>query len=190
MHAITIEGETRNLFRSLMPVRVPAGPVLKRELYEVRTCIRSSGWMRISGHVTSLVPPHRRGERGDGAEPDEDAARHEALDAQIARTAAHPVAERARDERPRAVAHEAEAGEEQAEQQDLQPGGAARGVDELGQEREEEERRLRVQHVDDDSLPGEAPMRPRPRRQGLGAPSESAGPAQAAGGRGSRTRGT
>ena len=47
------------------------------------------------------------------------------------------------------VADEAERDEHEAEHDDLRPHGAAVRVDELRQEREEEERRLRVEDVDD-----------------------------------------
>src|SRR3954464_12835171 len=49
--------------------------------------------------------------------------------------------------------------EEQAEQYDLQCWVATRGIDELRQESEEEERNLRVEHVGDDALAKDCPER-------------------------------
>ena len=51
--------------------------------------------------------------------------------------------------------------EDEAEHRDLHPGVALLGVDELRQEGEEEERRLRVEHVHDHALAepaAEAPL--------------------------------
>src|SRR4051794_8694502 len=92
--------------------------------------------------------PRRRRQRREGAEADEDAARHEPLRPYVTVAPAQPFAERARDEGVRAVADEAESGEDQPEQQDLLRRPAAGRVDELRQEREEEERGLRVEDVD------------------------------------------
>src|SRR5439155_13516905 len=99
-----------------------------------------------------LVLLDGRRERRDGAEADEDGPREVALDERETSTPAQPLAERPGDEGPRAVADEAERREQEPEKQDLHPDRPARRVDELRQEREEEERRLRVQHVDDDPL--------------------------------------
>src|SRR5205814_5432262 len=99
-----------------------------------------------------LIALNRPGQRRDGAESDEDRPGDVALHLREADAAAEPLTERAGDEGPGAVAEEPEEREEQAERQDLRPGRAARGLDELRQEGEEEERSLGVEHVDDDAL--------------------------------------
>src|SRR5205814_9969555 len=95
---------------------------------------------------------NRLGQGRDGAEADEDRPGDVALQLREADAAAEPLTERAGDEGPGAVAEEPEEREEEAERQDLRPGRAAGGLDELRQEGEEEERRLRVEHVHDDAL--------------------------------------
>ncbi len=65
-----------------------------------------------------------------------------------------------RGKRVERVADEAERQEEQAEDQDLRPDGAAAGVHELRQEREEETARSSVEHVHDPALHEELAVRP------------------------------
>ena len=80
-----------------------------------------------------------------------------------------PAAERTRDrsgrERVERVGHEAEQHEQDAEDEDLRPRFAAARIDELRQECEEEQRRLRVQDVDDDSLREQTALRTFPHAQ-------------------------
>ena len=56
------------------------------------------------------------------------------------------------DERPERVGHEREHDEDARRARRADRGSSASGSTNCGQEREEEERRLRVQHVDDDAL--------------------------------------
>ena len=65
---------------------------------------------------------------------------------------------RARNQRPDAVADEREHDEHEPEDHELHRHVAGRDVHELRQEGEEEERRLRVQHVDDDPLAVDPPQ--------------------------------
>ena len=60
-------------------------------------------------------------------------------------------------ERVGAVGERAQQHEEQAEPEDLRARTAAREIDELRQEREEEQRRLGVQRIDDDPVDEGAP---------------------------------
>ena len=66
---------------------------------------------------------------------------------------------RAGDQRVGAVAEHRHGHEDQAEHEELQRHRAPRRVDELGQEGEEEHGRLRVEHVDDDALCEQLPVR-------------------------------
>ena len=91
----------------------------------------------------STVPPNQRSTRA------------------ITGVSAQPVGDRARDDGVEAVAHQAEAGEREAEQHDLQPDVAGADVDELRDEREDEDDRLRVQQIDDEPLRVEVAARPR-----------------------------
>jgi hypothetical protein len=65
--------------------------------------------------------------------------------------------DRRRGERVQAVAEEAEAREADAEHEHLQPNAAGVRIDELRDEREDEDDRLRVGQVDDDALRVRAP---------------------------------
>src|SRR5947208_8791991 len=157
MQAITVAGEMRIFRRILMAVAVPASRDFKRKIDGTRT----------SNLCEVLALLDRRSECGDGAEADEDGARDVALDRRKARAAAESLAERAGHQRPRGVAEGAEHGKEQPEDEDLHPRRAAARVDELRQEGEEEERRLRVEDVDDDALPVEAAAAAQDRLLGL-----------------------
>src|SRR5579859_5149254 len=89
--------------------------------------------------------------RGD-PEAYEDAAAEPALEAGDATRAAQAVGHRAGGEGVQAVARKTEAGEADAEHKHLQPHVAGVRIDELRDEREDEDDRLRVRQVDDDAL--------------------------------------
>ena len=76
------------------------------------------------------------------------------------RAALHPAGRAACRDRPGAVGDQAQHGEGQAQHQDLLRDRRAVPVHELGQEREEEQRRLRVGDIDQDAL-AEDPVEPR-----------------------------
>jgi len=65
---------------------------------------------------------------------------------------AEPAGYAAGEERPERVAGSAHGGEEYAEGEDLRGDVAAGGVDELGEESEEEESGFGIEDVDDDTL--------------------------------------
>jgi len=94
------------------------------------------------------------------AEPEINGGARVPLPAERPRPAAEPVADRARGERVGEIDDEADGEEDGAEDQDLSPGSAAHRIDELGQEGEEEERDLRVEHVDEHALPVRVPEPP------------------------------
>ena len=71
------------------------------------------------------------------------------------------------DQRPAAVEHEGNEDEADAEHAGLERDRSARGVDELRQECEEEQRRLGVEHVHDDAVPEDPPV-PRVGRRASG----------------------
>ena len=96
---------------------------------------------------------------GRRAEHDEDAARDPAADAAGALARAQLSGERGRGERVRAVGQHGQQRRTRSRDRDLLPGRAAVGVDELRQEREEEQRRLRVEHVHDRALDEELARR-------------------------------
>src|SRR5258707_1337324 len=98
--------------------------------------------------VGFMTPPLARGR--NGAEPDEDPARRVA---DCLPAAADEAADRPARERVRAGADQPERHPAEAEHGDLRPDGSV-AVDELRQEGEEGQGRVRIQHVDDDS-PGE-----------------------------------
>ena len=127
--------------------------------------------------------PAVAGERGDGAEADHDAAADAVEAAAGGEGAAEALGggsgERARRRR---VAEHRDDDEDEAEPDDLQAGARRVGVDELGEEGEEEDRDLRVQEVHDDALAEEVRVRARrarppgpPRRRGgaLWTPSQT-----------------
>src|SRR5262245_42906529 len=99
------------------------------------------------------------GGSGDQAESDEDRARDPPLYLQPRAALAEPAPRRAGREGPHRVARERDDDEDQAEQEDLARHPAGVRIHELRQEREEEDGRLRVQHVHDDALPEERPAR-------------------------------
>ena len=115
-----------------------------------RACVESPRAREPSG---ASGPPSRQ-----RAEPDEDRPRHVALDPEERPAPAEHRAGRPRDERPHQVARERDHDEDRARGQRA---AARRGVriDELRQEREEEERRLGVEDVHDDALAIRAPER-------------------------------
>ncbi len=91
-----------------------------------------------------------RHERCD-AEPDEHRSRDPPLEPEEPTAVTEDGTRRAGSEGPHEVARERDEHEDRPEHRQLRPGGGVR-IDELRQEREEEQGRLRVQHVDDDSL--------------------------------------
>jgi diguanylate cyclase (GGDEF)-like protein len=138
-----------------------------RALYEAKrtrdACVVSMP-PRLPVRLEPSVGPVRPGERRDDSQAQEDGARDPALDLRERRAASQDAAGGSRHERPRGIAGGRDQHEDAAEQRQLQADRPVR-IDELRQEREEEERRLRVQHVDDDSPPegaGAGPLEPVP----------------------------
>ena len=96
-----------------------------------------------------------------GAERDHDRSGHPAADAGDAVALTQAVGERADDERVGRVARPGDEAEDRPERERLQRDRAPLRMDELRQEREEEERRLRVQRADAGAAPVRAPPRDR-----------------------------
>src|SRR5215213_4230028 len=118
------------------------------------------GWVRLQrdAEVHTILLIFTRN-CGDSAQGYQDAARDEALSPPEGRAlllALQPAARRTREQGVEAVGAQGEGDECGAEQQDLGPRRAARRVHELGQKCEEEQRRLRVECVDDYTLPEHA----------------------------------
>src|SRR2546423_186423 len=101
--------------------------------------------------VKSSLRPMRAGHSGRNTEADEDGTADPALDAWEHAAPAQPLARSSGAERPERIGDEPEYEEREPECDDLERDAAVR-VDELRQEGEEEERRLGIQHVDDDSV--------------------------------------
>src|SRR4029078_10123089 len=89
------------------------------------------------------------GGSGESAETDENGARDVSLHGEEAPAGAQVLRGRSGRQRPDAVADHREDDEDEAEHCDLCARVPLLGVDELWQEGEEEERRLRVEHVHD-----------------------------------------
>src|SRR5206468_12014949 len=102
--------------------------------------------------------PRRRHGR-DAPEADADAAADPTLHTGEPRRAAQPVGNRPGCDRPHAVAEEPEQGEAEPEREHLHPGVLRVWVDELREEREDEDDRLRIRQVDEHALR----VRPPPR---------------------------
>src|SRR4029078_9452125 len=79
-----------------------------------------------------------------------------ALDCEVATPALRQAAGCACQQRPRAVGAEAEHGEDHSKQCDLHRDVPATQLDELRQEREEEQRRLRIEQVHDEAIAKQA----------------------------------
>ncbi len=109
----------------------------------------------------------RPGERGHDAEADEDRARDVALNARPAAALPQGLSGRAGRQGPDRIRHEAEQHERQPEHDDLGRGPSERGVDELRQEGEEEQRGLWIEDVHDHAL-GEVAASPARRPLGIG----------------------
>ena len=63
-----------------------------------------------------------------------------------------PITRRPGCNRPARVGRRGQANEQQAKRKHLRGHVSAGGIDELRQEREKEQRRVRIQHIDDDAL--------------------------------------
>jgi len=100
-----------------------------------------------------------RRERRRDAETHERAAGEPALPAQEAPVAADEIAGGARRERVHRVAHDAEPHEGQAEHENLRLQRSTRRIEELRQEREKEDRRLRVEEIDHETVAEDAAQR-------------------------------
>src|SRR6266851_1921595 len=128
----------------------------------------SVGVMLESARAVGLLPVGAREGRRH-AEPDVHASRDPALTPHELGIPVQPVRGRPRPPRVEAVRDHAQPDEEQPKAQDLGADVAARRHDELRQEGEEEQRRLGVEHVDDDAVQkGAAKVTP------LGAPGGDA----------------
>src|SRR6185503_18413263 len=112
--------------------------------------------------------PAVAGEGGSEPEADEDAAGDVALDPEEAAAPLEPAAGGAGQDGVEAVADDAEGHEDQSEAEDLESQLAPGRIRELREERQEEERRLRVQDVDHDALREEPPEAPGRCRAGRG----------------------
>src|SRR6185436_10021294 len=117
----------------------------------------SAGRRRARGSLAAAARDRRR-----HAQSDVHAAGDPALAGQEARAAAQPAGGGAGAQRVGAVGDGAQQDEEQAEREDLRLRAAPREVDELRQEREEEQRRLGIQDIDDDAVDERAPQRSGP----------------------------
>ena len=108
---------------------------------------------RASGHGRRARLRPRVGERRGDAEADVHAPGHPALAGHEPRARRpDPPPRRARGDGVEPVGHEAEHHEDEPERQHLRADGTTGGIDELRQEGQEEQRRLRVQHVDDGAV--------------------------------------
>src|SRR5215207_7041542 len=112
--------------------------------------------MPLNAAVSRSMPLVLPRDGGDGAKGDQDAARDEPLRLPE-RRALHPQPQPASccagEQGVEAVRAQGEDYERGPEKQDLGPRRTARRVHELGQESEEEQRRLRVEGVDHHALP-------------------------------------
>src|ERR687893_854759 len=112
-------------------------------------------WSVTPKFMSSLLILARARDGGGGAEGQVDPPRYVAPHPPEARARApplQPVCGRPASERVQAVGEQTEDGERGAEDDYLRPGGATRGVDELRQEGQEEERDLRVKYLDQHAL--------------------------------------
>lgn len=92
-------------------------------------------------------------ERGCHAKSDVGRPREALLNAKGSRSAAEPLSGAPGGERIRAVGDDGHRDEDETESDRLQRRRTTRRIDELWQEREEEESRLRIQRIDEYSLP-------------------------------------
>src|SRR5690606_8995940 len=92
------------------------------------------------------------GKSGRDAQADQQRTAHVALEAQVAAALPPPAARGAGRQRIAGVAREPQHGEHQAQENDLHGHMAAADVDELRQERQEEQRGLGVEQVDDETV--------------------------------------
>ena len=93
---------------------------------------------------------------------DKRAAGEPALEAQEGPIAAEQITRGPGREREHPVAYDAETHEGEAENENLPMQPATRGIDELRQEGEEEDRRLRIEEIDDEAVTERALQSPRP----------------------------
>src|SRR5262245_7654511 len=107
--------------------------------------------------VAVLLPRARR--RRPAAEAEVEQAGRALLAAPPPRVPRQPAAQPPRAERVQRVGHEPERDEDHAEHHDLKRGVAGARVDELREERQEEQRDLRIAELDERSLAIRAPAR-------------------------------
>ncbi len=92
------------------------------------------------------------GKGGGHTESDEHATGDITFPAQVVTIALHPSPSRAGDQRIKAITRQTHQCEQQTEEGDLERHRTARGIDELRQEGQEEQRRLRIQQIDDETV--------------------------------------
>jgi hypothetical protein len=98
------------------------------------------------------------------------------LPAQETIIAPDPSPCRAGDQRIKRITRHTHQGEQQTEERDLERHRAARGIDELRQEGQEEQRRFRIQQIDDETVavePRQTTRRQRHLRGGCICPAEN-----------------
>jgi hypothetical protein len=88
--------------------------------------------------------------RGGHAESDEHATGDVTFPAQVVTIALDPSPSRAGDQRIKTITRQTHQCEQQSEEGDLERHRTARGIDKLRQEGQEEQRRLRIQQIDDE----------------------------------------
>ena len=86
------------------------------------------------------------------AKTDKYTARDITFPVQVATLALHPQARRAGDQRIETIARQTHQCKQQTEEGDLHWDRAPRGINELRQKRQEEQRRLRIQNIDDETV--------------------------------------
>jgi hypothetical protein len=92
------------------------------------------------------------GKCGGHTEADEHSAGDVTFPAQVVTIALDPSPSRAGDQRVEPITRQAHQCEQQTEEGYLERHRAARGIDKLRQERQEEQRRFRIQQIDDETV--------------------------------------
>src|SRR5882757_6535643 len=107
---------------------------------------RTAAWM----YRTQFASVASKG--GGHTESDKHTTGEVTFPAQVVTIALDPSPRRAGDQRIKTITRQTHQCEQQTEEGDLERHRAARGIDELRQEGQEEQRRLRIQQIDDETV--------------------------------------